>query len=477
MTKQASIAYITDLLDNPSRITEADLSSIAGFRQSFPYFVPARYLEAANKHRQQQWDAATMSAISPFVGNWMLFCEFLNSGTGHFPHAGAGNAASAVDDRPILKAQKVITVQPAAVKTEPEAVIEAETETPEVVSATEEQDEESVVLAAEAAVAEVIPAEDMVTVTDDGAVTTDTEPADTEAETVDVLPEVPASVEEVVIQVHEEVIISEITAAEQATVVEANVIADTAEPEPQEAETVAAVSDEPAAATQDLSAIVDALEQRHNDFWTFGEDDADVDTGEIPEAESTAANDTNEPPAVSAAIDALPPVEEIVSDAPVAARNEKPLIYPVYTEDYFLQQGEKISAELPEDIDSFKDQDPDRSLMVMMSFSEWLLHFKSTTERQKEESNDQKALKTMWQKEKLAAAIEEENEEIPENVFEMAVNSITREDGLASESLADIYIKQGKLDKAVDMYRKLSLRNPQKSAYFARKIDELQKEK
>ena len=136
------------------------------------------------------------------------------------------------------------------------------------------------------------------------------------------------------------------------------------------------------------------------------------------------------------------------------------LIYPVYTEDYFLQQGVKISKEIPKDLTHAKDRE--KSLMVMMSFTEWLLHFKNTSDKQKEEKKDQKSLKTMWQKEKLAAAMEEENEEIPENVFEMAVNSITREDGLASESLADIYIKQKKYDQAIEMYRKLSLRNPKK---------------
>ena len=115
--------------------------------------------------------------------------------------------------------------------------------------------------------------------------------------------------------------------------------------------------------------------------------------------------------------------------------------------------------------------------MVMMSFSEWLLHFKTRTQKEKEEREDQKALKTMWQKEKLAAALEEENEEIPENVFEMAVNSITREEGLLSEALADVYEKQGKHEKAIDMYRKLSLRNPQKNTYFARKIEKILKEK
>jgi tetratricopeptide (TPR) repeat protein len=155
---------------------------------------------------------------------------------------------------------------------------------------------------------------------------------------------------------------------------------------------------------------------------------------------------------------------------------QEPLIQPIYTEDYFLHQGIPVSDNLPKELEQHQPE-VDKSLMVVMSFSEWLTHFKTRGERQKEEREDQRALKTMWQKEKLAAALEEENEEIPENVFEMAVNSITKEEDLVSESLAEILVKQGKLDKAIDMFRKLSLRNPQKSAYFARKIDEIQKEK
>jgi tetratricopeptide (TPR) repeat protein len=159
---------------------------------------------------------------------------------------------------------------------------------------------------------------------------------------------------------------------------------------------------------------------------------------------------------------------------------EEQLIYPIYTEDYFLHQGMPASPDIPDEIgELIQDEmtEEEKSLMVVMSFTEWLLHFKKTGQKQKEEKKDQKALKTMWQKEKLAAAMEEENEEIPENVFEMAVNSITKEDGLASESLADIYIKQGKYDKAIEMYRKLSLRKPKKNVYFARKIEEILKEK
>jgi tetratricopeptide (TPR) repeat protein len=46
-------------------------------------------------------------------------------------------------------------------------------------------------------------------------------------------------------------------------------------------------------------------------------------------------------------------------------------------------------------------------------------------------------------------------------------------DGLATESFAKILIRQGKLDKAIDIYEKLMLKNPKKNDYFAEKIAEL----
>ena len=42
--------------------------------------------------------------------------------------------------------------------------------------------------------------------------------------------------------------------------------------------------------------------------------------------------------------------------------------------------------------------------------------------------------------------------------------------------MAEVFIQQGKIEKAHDIYKKLSLLNPAKSAYFAAKI-ELLKEK
>ena len=46
-------------------------------------------------------------------------------------------------------------------------------------------------------------------------------------------------------------------------------------------------------------------------------------------------------------------------------------------------------------------------------------------------------------------------------------------DEILSESLASIYAAQGLIQEAVDMYKKLSLINPEKSAYFANLIEKL----
>jgi predicted Zn-dependent protease len=46
---------------------------------------------------------------------------------------------------------------------------------------------------------------------------------------------------------------------------------------------------------------------------------------------------------------------------------------------------------------------------------------------------------------------------------------------IVSETLADILIRQGKREKAIDVFRKLIWKFPQKKAYFAARIEELTK--
>ena len=50
------------------------------------------------------------------------------------------------------------------------------------------------------------------------------------------------------------------------------------------------------------------------------------------------------------------------------------------------------------------------------------------------------------------------------------------EDGIVSETLANIHLKQGNIEKAVEIYHKLSLKFPEKSSYFAARIKKITSE-
>ncbi len=367
MITSSSISYVSQMLEEPQNINDADAESIRTMTETYPYFVPARYMQAAQQHKNEPFSPEMMSAMQLFSGNWLLYNEYLQDAIGGEE---VEFGAAAVQDKPK--------------KTTP--------------------------------VANAVVAED----------TEEDEP-----------------------------IIEDTIVAEEEEIVEEYI--------------------EPVAQTG-----------KHS----FTEGFTPVNTGFV----RAKKNDVPPPP--------LPVAEEIVAHEPEAEETPAPpvkektvhtfrktdwdeksenLIPPIYTEDYFLHQGMHVSNDLPEDIGNSEHklnlQEQQKSLMVVMSFSEWLMYYKKKKIQEQEEVQDQKDLRTMWQKEKLAAALEEENEEIPENVFEMAVNSITKEENLVSESLAEVLVKQGRYDRAIEMYKKLSLRKPQKKAYFARKIEEILKEK
>jgi len=117
-----------------------------------------------------------------------------------------------------------------------------------------------------------------------------------------------------------------------------------------------------------------------------------------------------------------------------------------------------------------------RQLRQAMYQDETLLQIEDFGAGSHKQNHQQRKVKdiarTAGRNEKLAAATEEENEEIPEDIFKQAMDSIS-ENAIISESLAIILGKQGKIDKAIDMYKKLSLRNPEKNLYFADRIKEL----
>jgi hypothetical protein len=115
---------------------------------------------------------------------------------------------------------------------------------------------------------------------------------------------------------------------------------------------------------------------------------------------------------------------------------------PYHTVDYFASQGIKfVSEEKP--VDRFGKQ--------LKSFTEWL-----------------KTMKKLPQTEVLKTTdIASEKK-----VEQMAEHSID-EGEVITETMAEVWIKQGNREKAIETYNKLSLLNPDKSAYFASLAEQL----
>ncbi|NJN34872.1 MAG: hypothetical protein HC817_12090 [Saprospiraceae bacterium] len=60
-------------------------------------------------------------------------------------------------------------------------------------------------------------------------------------------------------------------------------------------------------------------------------------------------------------------------------------------------------------------------------------------------------------------------------MHDLAKNSLVKHDDMVSETLADMLAAQGNDEKAIEMYDRLSLIFPEKSNYFAAKIEKLRK--
>ncbi len=114
---------------------------------------------------------------------------------------------------------------------------------------------------------------------------------------------------------------------------------------------------------------------------------------------------------------------------------------PLHTVDYFASQGIKITEEVLTD---------DKLGTQMKSFTEWL-----------------KSMKKLH-----PSKLPEENS-LAEDIIQSAAEVSNIDTEVLTEAMAEVLIKQDKKDKAIEMYNKLSLINPSKSAYFAAKIESI----
>lgn len=117
---------------------------------------------------------------------------------------------------------------------------------------------------------------------------------------------------------------------------------------------------------------------------------------------------------------------------------EEPLFEPMHLVDYFASQGIKLNEEALQS---------DKLGKQLRSFTDWLKTMKKV--------HAGKLPATTEQAEKMVQHLAEKS-------------NINRE--VLTEAMAEVFVKQGRNDKALELYEKLSLLNPSKNAYFAAKI-------
>jgi hypothetical protein len=113
-----------------------------------------------------------------------------------------------------------------------------------------------------------------------------------------------------------------------------------------------------------------------------------------------------------------------------------------HTVDYFASQGIKITAELKK-MDEFG--------VKVRKFTDWLKQMKRANPQPADLGTDEAA---------------------EHMVEDMAAVSNKSKD-VITEAMAEVFAKQGMITKAIEVYLKLSFLNPDKSAYFAAKIQDL----
>lgn len=179
------------------------------------------------------------------------------------------------------------------------------------------------------------------------------------------------------------------------------------------------------------------------------QEEKSFDTTEIPVEETANTNEdvmeSSVEEKMAESIERVLEQEEEQIKEPEPSSNNNALVFePYHTVDYFASQGIKLSQE---------EVSKDKFSKQLKSFTEWL--------------------KTM---KRLPAS------EIPANMdagFESNVQHLAEgsvhDANVVTEAMAEVWIKQGNKEKAIETFHKLGLLNPSKKAYFAGLIENLKR--
>ena len=188
---------------------------------------------------------------------------------------------------------------------------------------------------------------------------------------------------------------------------------------------------------------------------TFGEDSTQQEAEQEANLEEPALSDslqTNEFIETENTLNETPTTEDTATEIAAAGNsetekettvneNETIAFEPLHTVDYFASQGIKITEEL---------LTKDKLGSQMKSFTAWLKSMK-----------------------KLHPGKLEEQSLATEKLIQASANESNFNTEILTEAMAEVLIKQDKKDKAIEMFSKLSLINPSKSAYFAARIESI----
>ncbi len=132
-----------------------------------------------------------------------------------------------------------------------------------------------------------------------------------------------------------------------------------------------------------------------------------------------------------------------------------------------------LEEEFP--LDESSDEDPeDRESTLMLDYIHKLNSEKDNLEQTYKRQQDELIERFIKSQPSIVKAGLLNTSNIP-NQEDLSERSIKLDSEIVSENLAVIMARQGKIEKAIDIYKKLIWKYPQKKVYFATRIEELKK--